>query len=50
MTEMFSWFGIIIDFMRHPLTVGGFTFSYMDVFFWCLIASIIISAVKKIFE
>ena len=40
---------VIVNFMKIPFTLWGFTFSLWSVFVWGILASLAIWAVMKIF-
>lgn len=44
------YFGIIFDFFRMDFTIFGFTLSFWDVLIWTALATMIIYAIKSIFE
>lgn len=47
---MFEWVTVFIDFLREDFTVGGFTFSFFDVYVWVGCASLLIFAFRRIFD
>lgn len=40
----------IFDFMKVPITVWGFTFSYWDIFLLTILASLIGYFVREVFD
>lgn len=41
MEVLISFFGLVIELFKIPITVYGFTFSFWDIFIFCLFSSII---------
>ena len=48
MNDVYTFFSIIVDGFKIPITIFGFTFSFWDVLLWGMVMSIVGLIVRSV--
>lgn len=49
-SDLQQFFAATVSLMKTPFTLYGFTFSWWEVFFWSIVAGLIIWFVRRLFN
>ena len=50
MNDFAALISVIVEIMRQPFTIWGFTLNFWDILIWSLIAGIIVTRIVRFFD